>query len=91
MIEHADTQYLVFNEISDPAMKTRTWQVLSRHRADVLGIIKFYSPWRQFVFAPSPGCLFNSGCMEDLIAACKASTQDWKDGLPQRQRDDGWT
>lgn len=90
MITLAPAEYLIFEELTNTGLKTRSWRVLSKSSLGSLGTIKFYSPWRQFVFAPSNGCLFNAGCMTDLTAACKAATKDWRENLTQRERSDGW-
>lgn len=31
-----------------------------------LGIIKWYSPWRQYVFYPAESTLFSSGCLQEI-------------------------
>jgi len=46
--------------------KTGVYDVLSKHQGSVLGHIRWYSPWRQYCFMPSPQCVFNMGCMEDI-------------------------
>ena len=33
----------------------------------LLGRLKWYGSWRQYVFESEPQCIFNVGCMEDII------------------------
>jgi len=46
--------------------KTEVYDVLSKSSGGVLGHIKWYSPWRQYCFFPSPKCVFNNGCLADI-------------------------
>jgi len=47
--------------------KTEVYDVLSKHHGSILGHIKWYGPWRQYCFFPSPNCVFNVGCLNDII------------------------
>jgi hypothetical protein len=47
--------------------KTDVYDVLSKSSGTILGHIKWYGPWRQYCFMPSPYCVFNNGCMTDII------------------------
>lgn len=53
--------------------KTRVWGVLSSRwivpRGTVqteLGTIKWYAPWRRYVFFPDPGTLYDAGCLTEI-------------------------
>jgi hypothetical protein len=46
---------------------TSTWELLSSG-GDMLGIIKWYSAWRQYVLFPQPETVFNSECLKDITA-----------------------
>ena len=46
--------------------KTEIWDVVSKSSESVLGKIKWYGPWRQYCFYPSPNCIFNNQCMTDI-------------------------
>ncbi len=48
--------------------KTEVYDVLSKPSGFILGHIRWYPAWRQYCFYPSPNCVFNVGCMGDLIA-----------------------
>jgi len=55
--------------------KTRVWGVLSSrwdiHRGTVnteLGAIKWYAPWRRYVFFPDPGTLYDVSCLREIAA-----------------------
>jgi len=62
-----ETKYLRFELVEMPAdRKTSVTNVVSKSQGSVLGQIKWYGPWRQYCFFPSPGCLFNITCMNDI-------------------------
>jgi len=46
--------------------KTLVYDVLSKHQGSILGHIKWYAPWRQYCFYPSPNCIFNPGCLKAI-------------------------
>lgn len=64
-----DFEYLVLEETPDDKKKTKTIEVLSRRHGDLLGTLKWYGPWRQYVFFPEPGSLYSSGCLADIETA----------------------
>lgn len=47
--------------------KTCTWAVWEKN-GGVLGQIKWFSHWRQYVFAPVEDTVFNVECMADIAA-----------------------
>lgn len=71
--ELQDTEYLHFEYFEPtPSRITHIVVVVSksslvRGSRDVLGNIVWHGPWRQYVFNPAPSCLFNKGCMKDII------------------------
>jgi hypothetical protein len=58
--------------------KTEVYDVLSKSSGGVLGHIKWYSAWRQYCFFPSPQCVFNNGCMSDIIGFIKSLMDERK-------------
>lgn len=46
--------------------KTEVYDVLSKSSGAVLGHIKWYGAWRQYCFFPSPNCVFNMGCLNQI-------------------------
>lgn len=32
-----------------------------------LGIISFYIPWKEYVFSSKENCVFNNGCLRDVL------------------------
>lgn len=58
-------QYINFAE-QQSKTKTKVFWILSNSSNTKLGIIKWYSPWRQYCFYPDRFTIFNKGCLEDI-------------------------
>ncbi len=52
----------------DDSGKTFTYQILNKKSGFVLGYVKWYGPWRQYCFFPSPTSVFNHWCMNEIVA-----------------------
>lgn len=58
-------EYIRFRRMRMPTRrKTAIYQCLSGGIA--LGVVKWYSPWRQFCFFPEGHTTFNVGCLSDV-------------------------
>lgn len=42
--------------------------VLSRRHGDVLGVISWYQPWREYVFEAKPDTVWSRGCLREVTA-----------------------
>jgi len=54
-----------------PSGKTSVYTVLSRSRGQVLGIISWFSPWRQYCFAPANNIVCSSSCLDLVVEFLK--------------------
>ena len=64
------SKYLEFCVIEEKP-KTKIAGVWSKKSGDRLGIIKWYSRWRQYAFFPENGTLFNTDCLNDIQSYIK--------------------
>lgn len=46
--------------------KTARWEVVNKRHGTRLGIIAWFTPWRQYCFSPWPGTVFNQECLDDI-------------------------
>lgn len=46
--------------------RTRIYKVWSTANNSFLGDVKWYSPWRRYVFYPANGVLFDAACLKDI-------------------------
>lgn len=66
-LDRVDYDYISFIKTADKP-KTSVWKCVNGDREDeVLGLVKWYSRWRQYCFFPTTSTVFNSGCMADVI------------------------
>jgi len=60
------SKYLEFKELESKP-KTKVIGIWSKNQFGFrLGIIKWYSRWRQYAFFPENGTLFNTECLNDI-------------------------
>jgi len=59
------SKYLEFN-IIELKPKTKVIAVQSKTHPIRLGIIKWWSSWRQYAFFPETGTIFNVDCLNDI-------------------------
>ena len=78
MIE-VESHYIEF-QLCGQTAKTEKWQVLNKKHQTILGRIEWYWAWTQYCFFPSPNCIFNITCLEDISKALKQLNSQSKKG-----------
>lgn len=63
-----DSQYMNFEDITPAGRKTKIIIVTAKRDGATLGEVSWWGAWRQYVFIPNEGTVFNKGCMNDIIA-----------------------
>lgn len=58
-------EYIKFSQIGDTG-KTTVWSCTNIKYHYILGMVKWYFGWRQYVFIPQPGMEFSAGCLIDI-------------------------
>jgi hypothetical protein len=64
------SKYLEFVLLEEKP-KTKVILVISKSSESRLGIIKWFSRWRQYAFFPENGVVFNVECLEDIQSYMK--------------------
>lgn len=57
--------------------KTEVWHVVSSADGvwpDVIGVVKWYPPWRRYAFFPEANTLYEHQCLRDLAEFCNNAT-----------------
>lgn len=49
-----------------PEAKTRRWQVRASDGGWILGIIKWYGPWRKYAFFPETNTIYEEDCLRQI-------------------------
>lgn len=47
--------------------ETEVYNIKNKNSGDILGIVKWYSSWRQYCFFPKHSTIFNKDCMNEII------------------------
>jgi hypothetical protein len=62
--------YLRFEDRPRPAgAKTRVIAVHNRRHGDLLGVIRWFGPWRQYIFEPFGLAIYSADCLADIQEA----------------------
>jgi len=72
-------KYIYFIKIEDK-IKTSVWHCLSQSNHAVLGVVKWYGPWRQYCFMPEPNTVFNISCNNDINEFIQGLMDERKSG-----------
>ena len=74
-MELIENDYIKFFELHSE-LKTRLYHVLNKKSNMLLGIIKWYGPWRQYCFFPEESILFNIDCLETITKNLKILNEE---------------
>ena len=59
--------YVTFSVLEEK-QKTKVYAVQSRSDGDILGEIKWYFGWRQYVFFPADDTIWSRGCLQEIVS-----------------------
>lgn len=65
-LHFAANPWLTFQAKKPQERLTFIVEVIAVRDGTLLGLIRWYGPWRQYVFAPEAGCVFSVGCMKTI-------------------------
>lgn len=57
----------IFFELIGQKPKTQSWAVVNKNSDKELGVIEWYYAWRQYIFQPVEGSIYNNGCLNTII------------------------
>lgn len=60
------SKWLDFRVVYEAGRKTPIIEVRSKSQGNLLGSVKWYSPWRQYVFFPLGATVWNHECLNDI-------------------------
>lgn len=68
-------RYIEFAKLERPEQQvTDRWEVLSLSSGALLGVVRWYGPWRQYCFWPEAHTIYNYTCMTEVSAFCANET-----------------
>ena len=59
-------KWIEFNFVKDTG-KTKVYSVVAIDGCIILGVVKWYSPWRKYSFFPEPDTVFERDCLGYII------------------------
>jgi len=69
-----ESMWISFHLIFDTG-KTKIWEVMSKEQESILGVIKWYGPWRRYSFFPQSDTRFEKTCLWDIADFCDEETK----------------
>ena len=61
-------RHIYFVPHNDPLLcGTAGWVCRTNRTGDKLGVVIFYETWRKYCFVPVADCVFDTGCLQDII------------------------
>ncbi len=54
--------------VGPPERKTAIYDVIAKDGGHLLGQVRWFGRWRCYAFYPSPDCVFERTCLQDIIA-----------------------
>jgi hypothetical protein len=64
-----------------PSGKTVVWQIAAAADGCDLGEVRWFSHWRQYVFAPKAGTVWNPDCLDEVSHFTRTITAAHRAGL----------
>jgi hypothetical protein len=60
--------------------KTTIWDILTTAGMgqDAIGEVKWFGPWRQYAFFPSPDTIYEKTCLSEIAAFCRELMEERK-------------
>jgi hypothetical protein len=78
-------KYLRFIDFGKlPGQKTNTYEIRSTLTNQILGSIKWWSPWRKYVFSPHDS-MFDARCLTEVVEFLNERTEAHRATLPKRE------
>jgi hypothetical protein len=60
-----ETKYLCFIN-KEVKLKTKIIGIMNKNHGEEIGLIKWFSKWRQYCFFPTNDTVWNTTCIEDI-------------------------
>lgn len=78
--------HLVFERTKKPKGRKTNIYSVKKEGYILLGHVKFYGAWRQFVFYPLPDTFYNKGCNELINNFLDKVNKRWRNKIKKRKK-----
>ncbi len=65
-VNSKESKWLRFENVPNDGKKTLIYNVVAKEGDQLLGVVKWHGPWRQYVFCPKPDTIFEKTCLRDI-------------------------
>jgi hypothetical protein len=48
-------------------LKHPVYRIFNNQKGNQLGMLSYYKPWKEYVFSSKEDCVFNNGCLCDVL------------------------
>lgn len=71
-------KYIEFIEVEQ---KPKVWECRNKHYHSVLGVVKWYVPWRQYIYCETVavGVIYSAGCLRDIADFVEQANEEQKE------------
>jgi hypothetical protein len=61
-------KYITIKQINEELFEKRpVYRIFNNKSNEQIGILSFYKSWKEYVFSSKEECVFNSGCLRDVL------------------------
>lgn len=61
-------KYITIRQDADEHFKGKAvYRIYSNRPMAQIGILSYYIPWKEYVFSSNENCVFNDGCLKDVL------------------------
>ena len=84
MRKFSQSKYFYVEEIEHLAKpKTKVYHIFSESSDELIAVIKWYAPWRQYCFYPKEDTVWSRGCLIDINSFLKELMDERKSVSPK--------
>lgn len=59
--------FIKFTETAPPSDKTKRWMISNQSGSVLLGVVKWYAPWRRYCYFPLQDIVLDAACLGDIV------------------------
>lgn len=61
-------KYISIIQVADEVFGNKpVYRIYANRGGAQIGILSFYKPWKEYVFSSKDDCVFNNGCLKDVL------------------------
>ena len=61
-------KYITIKQVKEELFEQKpVYRIFNTKTKEQIGLISFYKPWKEYVFSSIESCVFNNGCLRDVL------------------------